>query len=95
MIHIRLAFKGIIKVRDNIYTYERSALKVDDGEVHQCLTYKRKESLGLNILHTIGVQLSLKLLGGLPQICKEDHQDSIPMDWIVIGRRFFKKKQHT
>ena len=62
-----------------IYTYERSAFEVDDGEVRQHSRYERKESIGLNVLHMIGVQLSLEISGGLPQICK-DHQDSIPMD---------------
>ena len=79
-----------------IYTYKRSALEVDDGEVHQRLMYERKESIGSNVLHTLGVQLSLEISGGITQICKkEDHQDSIPMDWIVIGRRVCLEKQPT
>ena len=63
-----------------IYTYKRSALEVYNGKVCPHSTYEWKESIDSKVLHTIGVQLSLEILGKLPQICKEDHQDSIPMD---------------
>ena len=73
MLHIHLTVP-------TIYTYKSSALEVYDGKVRPHSMYERKESIGSNVLHTIGVQLSIEILGGLPQICNEGHQDSIPMD---------------
>ena len=75
--------------------YKRSALEVYDGEVRPHSTYKRKESIGSNVLHMISVQLSLEILGGLPQICKKKKKiTEIAFLWIRDHKVdfFFKEK---
>ena len=56
------SLKALLKCM-TIYMYERSVLEVDDGEVCQPLTYKRKESIGSNFLHTIGVHGNFTCIG--------------------------------
>ena len=50
-----------------IYTYEKLALQIDRGEVFKRSTYEQKESIGMNVLNTIGVQLSPDFLVRTPK----------------------------
>ena len=62
-----VALRGItfyIRYKSNV---KRSALEVDDGDVLQSSTYERKESIGLNVLHMVGIQLSHDFWGRSPQ----------------------------
>ena len=60
----RVAFTGVMFCIRYISTVKISALEVDDGEVCQSSTYERKELIGSNVLHMIGVQLSPFFWGG-------------------------------
>ena len=72
VLHVHLAFKGIIKVRDNIYVQK---IGVRDRPWQDTsmfdITTKR-----MKVLHKIGVPLSLKISGGK----RKRTRDSIRMD---------------
>ena len=55
------------KTKDLTFYFNSSSRLLQGEEVRQCFTYKRKESIGSNVLHTIGVQLSPDFGGGTPK----------------------------
>ena len=64
--HVHLAFKGTIKVRNNIYVQKIRTRGQRWGGT-STNNVRMEKSIDLNVLHMVGVQLSHDLLGGAPQ----------------------------